>query len=167
MADTELRRLSRFAKAGVLADVLVTCLFCAPALAQTPVPGGYAPNAASGMKAGMMGPGGSFVVENGWLFYNTDKFVDSSGNEIPTRTTNGLSNRTLFGYVTERKFLGANYNPMIIMVFANKVYGIGPEINWRVQSLPGFQVKFRAGFEFGSRNNSQGTGGVLSLIYAW
>ena len=89
---------SRCTRAGARAlAVLATCLFCASALAQTPIPGGYAPNAASGMKAGIMGPGGSFFVENGWLFYNTDKFVDSSGNEIPTETTNGLSNRTTIG----------------------------------------------------------------------
>ena len=290
---------------------LVVCLFSTSALAQTPVPGGYAPNAASGMKAGVMGPGGSYFVENGWLFYKTNKFVDSRGNEIPTQTTNGLSNRTTFGFVPKFKILGANYNPMIIVVFANQVirpvpnseksfqladaiiqplalgwhagewhttlwynlyvpsgrfkagasnntgrglfshmiavsetwmqdqplpwaanlqlgyeingkqdgtnirpgdvmtieggvgkewtkgfdlgllafasfqtsqeensapvtdtskykfFGIGPEINWRLKWVAGLQARLRMGFEFNARNNSQGTGGILSILYAF
>ena len=287
------------------------CLFCASALAQTPIPGNYAPNAASGMKSGIMAPGGTRILENGTIFYNTDKFVDSGGNELPIPTTNALGNRTIIGYVTEQKIFGANYNPAIIVVFTNQVirpvpgsekdfqlgdsiiqplalgwhsgewhttasynlflptgrfnvgqsnntgkglysnlftvgttwlkdgslpwaanvqvryetfgkqddtdirpgdvmtfefgvgkeltegfdlgllafasfqtsaeensapgtdtskyefYGVGPEINWRPQSLPGFQAAVRIGFEFDSRNTSQGTGAILSLAYGF
>ena len=48
-----------------------------------------------------------------------------------------------------------------------KFYGIGSEINWRPKSLPGFQAAVRVGFEFGSRNTSQGTGAILSLSYGF
>ena len=45
--------------------------------------------------------------------------------------------------------------------------GIGPEINWRPASVPGFQVGLRAYFEFGARNSSEGVFTVLSLAYLW
>jgi hypothetical protein len=263
------------------------------------------------MKSGIMAPGGTRILENGTILYNTKKFVDSSGQELPIDTTNALGNRTIIGYVTERKFLGANYNPAIIVVFTNQVirpvpnarkdfqlgdmiiqplalgwhkgqwhttasynlfmptgrfnagapdntgkglysnmysvgttwlqdealpwavngqmrfetfgrqddtdirpgdvltvefgvgkelkegfdlgllafasfqtsreadsapgtdnskyefYGIGPEISWRPASIPGFQASVRIGFEFESRNSSQGTGMILSLAYGF
>ena len=302
---------TRRAIARLFTGVLLACSFCGLALAQTPIPGNYAPNAASGIKSGILAPGGTRILENGTLFYNTDKFVDSGGNELNIPTTNGLGNRTIIGYVTKRKFLGANYNPAIIVVFANQLirpvpgsrkdfqlgdsviqplalgwhkgewhttasyalfvpigrfnagasnntgkglysnlftvgttwlqddslpwavnatvryetfgkqddtdirpgdvmtvefglgkeltegfdlgllafasfqtsqekgsapgtdagkyefYGIGPEINWRPKSLPGFQAAVRVGFEFDSRNSSQGTGAILSLAYGF
>ena len=43
--------------------------------------------------------------------------------------------------------------------------GLGPEINWRPASLPGFQVGLRAYFEFGARNTSEGVFTVFSLAY--
>ncbi len=42
---------------------------------------------------------------------------------------------------------------------------IGPELNWRPNSLPGFQVALRSYFEFAARNSSQGIFTVLSLAY--
>ena len=263
------------------------------------------------MKSAVMPPGGTRMIENGTILYNTKEFVDSDGNELPISTTNALGNRTIIGYVTERKILGANYNPAVIVVFANQVirpvpnsekdfqlgdsviqplalgwhvgewhttasyalflptgrfnvgapnntgkglysnlftagttwlqedplpwaanvqlryetfgkqddtdirpgevmtvevgvgkevtagfdlgllafasfqtsreqgsaagtdtskyrfYGVGPEINWRPRSVPGFQAAIRVGFEFDSRNTSQGTGAILSLAYGF
>ncbi len=43
--------------------------------------------------------------------------------------------------------------------------GLGPEINWRPASLPGFQVGLRSYFEFGGRNTSEGVFTVFSLAY--
>lgn len=263
------------------------------------------------MKSGIMAPGGTRILENGTIFYNTKEFVNSDGDEIPLPTTNALGNRTIIGYVTESKILGANYNPAVIIVFSNQLirpvpnsrkdfqlgdsiiqpialgwhagewhttasynifmptgrfdvgatnntgkglysnlftvgttwlqdtplpwaanvqfryetfgkqddtdirpgdvmtlefgvgkevregfdlgllafasfqtsreegsapgtdtskyefYGVGPEINWRPASVPGFQAALRVGVEFGSRNTSQGTGAILSLAYGF
>ena len=83
--------------ARLFPGLLLGCLFCATALAQTPIPGNYAPNAASGMKSAILAPGGTRILENGTILYNTKKFVDSDGNEIPTATTNALGNRTIIG----------------------------------------------------------------------
>lgn len=305
----------RLASALSVAAYIVALAHCGfiveTAAAQTPIPGNYAPNAVNGMKAGVMPPPGTVVVENGSLFYNTRKFVDSAGNEIATSTTNAFANRTVLGYVVDFEFLGANYNPSIVFIFANQLlrpepgsekdlqfadmvvqplafgwhvnrwhvtisynfwvptgrfvagainntgkglfshmvsgavtlleesakpwaataqlryeffgkqetteirpgqvmtvefgagkevvegfdlgivgfgsfqtrsesnsppgtdtsryrfFGVGPEVNWRPHFLPGAQVAVRAGFEFGSRNTSQGIGTILSLSYAF
>jgi len=82
---------------------------------------GYAPNAVNGMKAAIMPPPGTFVLENGSLFYYTHEFVDSSGDRIPTSTTNAFANRTILGYVSNSEILGANFNPAVIPIFANQL----------------------------------------------
>ena len=296
--------------AGGLA-ILVAMLFGTATVAQTPIPGNYAPNSANGMKAAIMAPPGAVVLENGSIFYNTRKFVDSSGNEISTSTTNAFANRTILGYVPDLEILGANYNPAVVFIFANQLvcpqpgskkdlqfadmvfqplalgwhakewhatvnynffvptgrfsagainntgkglfshmlsggvtwlqdaprpwaataqiryeffgkqettdirpgqvmtvefaagkevlkgfdlgivgfasfqttresnsapgtdnsryrfFGVGPEINWRPDFLPGAQVAVRSGFEFGSRNTSKGIGTILSVSYVF
>lgn len=95
--------------------------------AQTPIPGNYAPGASAGMLAAVMAPPGTVILENGTLFYNTRKFVDSDGNKINTPTTNGLGNRTVIGYVPKFEIFGANYNPAIIITFRNQL--LRPEPN--------------------------------------
>jgi len=297
---------------AVLYGLVVGAFSTIAAQAQTPIPGNYAPNAVNGMRAAVMPPPGTRIIENGSLFYFTDEFVDSSGNRIPTATTNGFANRTIIGYVIpDFKIFGADVNPAVIPVFANQLvrpepgsrkdlqyadmviqpialgwhagewhttvsynlwlptgrftqgainntgkglyshmlsggvtwlqdgprpwaataqvryeffgkqettnirpgqvmtielaagkevfegfdlgitgfasfqttrqtgstpgtdtglyrfFGVGPEINWRPESLPGAQVSLRAGFEFGSRNTSQGIGTVLSFAYGF
>lgn len=291
--------------------MFVAMLLATAAVAQTPIPGNYAPNAASGMKAAIMPPPGTVVLENGSLFYHTRKFVNSSGDEITTSTTDAFANRTILSYVPKFNILGANYNPSVVFIFANQLvrpvpdsrkdlqfadmvfqplalgwhleewhatvsynfwaptgrftagainntgkglfshmltggvtwlekttnpwaataqvryeffgeqettdirpgqvmtvelavgkevfkgfdlgllgfasfqttkesnsppgtdtsryrfFGLGPEINWRPQFLAGAQVAVRAGFEFGSRNTSEGIGTILSLLYAF
>lgn len=42
---------------------------------------------------------------------------------------------------------------------------LGPEINWRPASLPGFQAALRSYFEFGASNTSEGLFTVLSIAY--
>ena len=42
---------------------------------------------------------------------------------------------------------------------------LGPEINWRPNFFPGFQLALRSYFEFAARNSSQGVFTVVSLAY--
>jgi hypothetical protein len=46
-----------------------------------------------------------------------------------------------------------------------RVSALGPEINWRPDFIPGFQVALRSYYEFGARNSSEGVFSVLSLAY--
>jgi hypothetical protein len=71
------------------------------------------------MKGAITPPSGSFLLENGTLFYNTREFVDGSGETIPTEVSNIVANRTIFGYVTPWKVLGGNYVPAVIVPLAN------------------------------------------------
>ena len=103
---------------GLLAG-LVTLSCSVLAHAQQPISGNYAAGAFTGMKGAVTPAPGQFVLENGTLFYNTQEFVDSDGNQLPTGTVNALANRTIFGYVTDVKILGGDYFPAVIVPFAN------------------------------------------------
>jgi hypothetical protein len=46
-----------------------------------------------------------------------------------------------------------------------RVSALGPEINWRPASIPGFQMALRSYFEFNASNTSEGVFTVLSLAY--
>ena len=48
-----------------------------------------------------------------------------------------------------------------------RAYSLGPELNWRPASAPGFQVALRSYFEFGARNTSEGVFTVLSFAYVF
>jgi hypothetical protein len=48
-----------------------------------------------------------------------------------------------------------------------RFFGVGPEFHWRPGFLPGAQVSVSTFHEFGARNTSQGTGGLLSFSYAF
>lgn len=100
---------------------LLTWVGAAPAHAQTPIPGNYAPNAFTGMKGAILPPPGTAVIENGTLFYRTREFVDGEGNTIETSASNALANRTILGYVFDFEILGANYMPAAIFVFTNQL----------------------------------------------
>ncbi|MEE9472725.1 MAG: transporter [Acidimicrobiia bacterium] len=103
----------------ILLSVVVLALAAASADAQQPISGNYPGGAVGGMKAAMIPPPGSFLLENGTLFYNTREFVDGSGETIPTETSNVVANRTIFGYATPWKILGGNYLAAVILALAN------------------------------------------------
>lgn len=117
-------------------------------LAQTPIPGNYAPNAVNGMKAAIVPPPSTVVLENGSLFYHTRKFVDSSGNEIRTSTTNAYANRTILGYVPDFTILGANYNPSVVLIFANQLVRPVPGSKKDLQLADMVFQPFSAGLAF-------------------
>ena len=94
-----------------LLTLLPGLLSVSTALAQTPIPGSYAPFTVTRLKAGIMPPPGTIVLENGSIFYDTNKFVASSGNEISTSTNETFVNRTTIGYVAPNfKNLGGDFN---------------------------------------------------------
>ncbi len=136
------RYLLHYFVAGVMALAMSL-----PVQAQQPISGNYAAGAFTGMKGMLTLPPKSVVLENDTLFYNTQDFVDSDGNTLPTDTVNALANRTIIGYVTEVKILGGDYFPAVIVPFAN--------------------VALRYYFEFGARNTSEGIFTVLSLAYVF
>jgi len=45
--------------------------------------------------------------------------------------------------------------------------GLGPEINWRPGSLPGFQATVRSYVDLGGRNTSQGVFTIFSFMYVF
>jgi hypothetical protein len=89
------------------------------AAAQQPISGNYAPGAFTGIKGALQPPAGTFVIENGTLFYATRDFVNSSGDSLPIDTVSALANRTVIGYVTDFQILGGDYFPAVILPFAN------------------------------------------------
>lgn len=48
-----------------------------------------------------------------------------------------------------------------------RAFGIGPELTWRPDFLPGAQISARSYFEFGARNTSEGIFSVISLGYVF
>ena len=61
------------------------------------------------------------------------------------------------------------HHPMrfLITVVAGLMAWVGPEINWRPTFLPGFQAGFRASWDFGARNSSQGFFSLLHFLYSF
>lgn len=98
---------------------LILKLMSQMAMAQQPISGNYAPGASTGMKSAFQPAPGTFVLENGTMFYNTRDFVDSSGDKLPISTVNSVANRTILGYVTDWKIFGGDYFPAVILPFAN------------------------------------------------
>jgi hypothetical protein len=119
----------------VFSILILLMLSSGLALAQQPISGNYAPGAFTGMKGALTPSKGSFMLENGTMFYNTREFVDSDGNSSGTATVNALANRTVFGYVPEWDVLGGRYLPAVIIPFAN--VAIRPE--------PGSEKEFQMG----------------------
>lgn len=90
------------------------------AAAQQPIPGNYAPGAATGMKGSIMAPPNTFIFENATMHFYTRDFVDSSGDQLRIPTSNALANRTILGYVFDTDILGADFFPAVIIPLANQ-----------------------------------------------
>jgi hypothetical protein len=103
--------------------------------AQTPLPSNYSPGASLTLKSGRMAPPGTTIIENGAIFYNTKKFVDSSGNALTISTTNGFANRTVISRVTNLQILGDTYNPAIVFIFRDQL----------IRPVPGSQRDMQMG----------------------
>lgn len=117
--ETMRSRLTSRSAVIVYLAALVACVWTGAVQAQQPITGNYAPGASTGMKGMVQPPAGTFVLENGTLWFRIQDFVGSDGQTVPTATSNVLANRTIFGYVTHLKILGGEYFPSIIPVFAN------------------------------------------------
>jgi len=102
--------------------VLIMILMCgAEVRSETPIPGSYAPFSVTVLRAGNLPPAGTFLLENGSVFYDTREFVDSSGETIETPTSSTFLNRTTVGYVVpEFKILGADFYPAIFVVLSDQ-----------------------------------------------
>lgn len=112
-----IRRISYLV--GILFAV-ITALELPQAAAQQPIPGNYAPGAATGMKGSIMAPPNTFIFENATMHFYTRDFVDSSGNKTSIPTSNALANRTILGYVFDTDILGADFFPAVIIPLANQ-----------------------------------------------
>ncbi|MEM6578402.1 MAG: hypothetical protein AAF678_07910 [Pseudomonadota bacterium] len=83
--------------------------YVAPALAQTPVAGNYGLGAGLSQTSAIMPPQGTRLVENGWIFYNIDRFVDDDGNDLGVGGTEVRATRLAFRYVVPGvELLGAD-----------------------------------------------------------
>ncbi len=102
--------------------LLVGLLSVSTAAAQTPITGSYATYSVTTLRAGIAPPPGTVVLENGSVFYSSDKFVDSSGNTFETPTTNVYVNRTTIGYVVPGlEILGADFFPAVFPILSDQV----------------------------------------------
>lgn len=110
--------LTRTVRTSTIVAAILLLIFCQMAGAQQPISGNYAPGASTGMKGAVQPPPGTFVFENGTMFYNTQDFINSSGDELPIPTVNAVANRTILGYVTDWKIFGGDYFPAVILPFA-------------------------------------------------
>ena len=122
-----MQRLSQARHLALLLLGLLAWVVPRPAHAQQPISGNYPAGAVGGMKAALTPSPGSFLLENGTLFYTTRDFVNGQGEPVPTETSNALANRTIFGYVTNLKILGGDYVPAVILPLANAA--LRPEPN--------------------------------------
>ncbi len=111
---------------GWLLASFLTLYFNSAALAQSLISGSYAPFTATQLKAGIMPPPGTIVLENGSIFYDTREFVDSSGKRTRTSTNETFVNRTTIGYVVpDFKILGGDFHPAVMVMFMDQA--IRPE----------------------------------------
>lgn len=129
------RRLGAVVRVTCACGILLGVLFSGSASAQTPIPGNYAPNAFTGMKAAIMAPPKTVLIENGTLFYHTREFVDGAGNITEMSASNALANRTILGYVFPFEILRADYSPAVIVVLTNQL----------LRPVPGSEKDFQIG----------------------
>ncbi len=164
---------------------LLCLAFALPAQAQSIITGSYAPASIVTMKAGIVPVPGSVVLENGSIFYDTQEFVDGSGNAIETDPSSAFINRTTLGYVPKSKFLGASFYPAFFLLLSDQPIRPVPGAERNLQlgdvaiqpialgwqsgewhTLVGWNLWLPTGrFEAGASNNT-GKGLYSNLLYA-
>lgn len=163
--------------AGILAFFIVVVMGGA-ATAQFPIAGTYGLGAGLGQTSAILPPQGTRVIENGWINYDIQRYVDDSGNNIGAPSTTVNAARLTFRYVfRDVKLLGADYSAGIVLTYRDQVlrpepglgqgYHLGDTVvtpislgwhhkNWHFQTSYTFWAptgKFEAG---GSTNTSKG-----------
>lgn len=101
---------------------LVATLIGGTAAAQFPIAGNYGLGAGLGQTSAILPPQGTRVIENGWINYKIQRYVDDSGNDIgaPTSTVNAA--RLTFRYVfRDIQILGADYSAGIVLTYRDQV----------------------------------------------
>ncbi|MES0827716.1 transporter [Ruegeria sp. SCP11] len=102
--------------------LLAGTLVCSIATAQFPIAGNYGLGAGLGQTSAILPPQGTRVIENGWINYDIQRYVDDNGNDIgaPTSTVNAA--RLTFRYVfRDVKLLGADYSAGVVLTYRNQV----------------------------------------------
>ncbi|WP_170482551.1 SphA family protein [Ruegeria arenilitoris] len=101
---------------------LIAALTGGTTAAQFPIAGNYGLGAGLGQTSAILPPQGTRVIENGWINYNIQSYVDDSGNDIgaPTSTVNAA--RLTFRYVfRDVKLLGADYSAGAVFTYRDQV----------------------------------------------
>lgn len=117
----------------LIATLLLSLLVAPAALAQSAIPGSYAPFSVTLMKSGIAPPLGTVVLENGSVFYDNRRFIDSAGNKLRVSPTDAFVNRTTFGYVPDIEVLGASFYPAAFVMFMDQTIRPVPGSNKELQ----------------------------------
>ena len=106
---------------GIVAFLAVT-LNSSSAAAQFPIAGNYGLGAGLGQTSAILPPQGTRVIENGWINYDIQRYVDDNGNDIGASTPTVNAARLTFRYVfRDVQLLGADYSAGLVLTYRDQV----------------------------------------------
>ncbi len=92
------------------------------AAAQFPIAGNYGLGAGLGQTSAVLPPQGTRVIENGWINYDIQRYVDDDGNDIGASTPTVNAARLTYRYVfREVRILGADYGAGVVLTYRDQV----------------------------------------------
>ncbi|MXU65004.1 SphA family protein [Oceanomicrobium pacificus] len=98
-----------------------------PAAAQAPIAGNYGIGAGLGQTSAILPPPGTRVIENGWIAYSIDRFVDDEGKDIGAPGGDVHAARLAFRYVFPGiEILGADYSAGLVLSYRDQVLRPAP-----------------------------------------
>ncbi|MDK3075741.1 transporter [Sedimentitalea sp. JM2-8] len=110
-----------------------------PAAAQMPIAGNYGLGAGLGQSSAILPPPGTHVIENGWIGYDIDRFVDGNGKDTGAPGVDVRATRLAFRYVVpDVTLLGGDYAPGLVLTYRDQV--LRPEPGSKTAYQPGDAV---------------------------
>ncbi len=102
--------------------IFIFLSFGCAANAQIPIAGNYGLGAGLGQTSAILPPQGTRVIENGWINYEIQRYVDENGNDIGAQSATVNAARLTFRYVfRDVKILGADYSAGIVLTYRDQV----------------------------------------------
>lgn len=97
------------------------------AKAQIPISGNYGLGGGLGQTSAIMPPQGTRIVENGWISYSIDRFVDGNGNDLGVGGTSVHAMRLAFkSVVPDVQILGGDYSYGLVLTYRDQVLRPAP-----------------------------------------
>lgn len=126
--DTSVRIAREFTCFRLLLVVALLCKGTTDVSAQSaPIAGNYGLGAGLGQTSSIMAPQGVRLIENGYISYNIERFVDEDGNDVGAPSTTVHAARVAFKYVVpDVKILGADYSAGLVLTYRDQVLRPAP-----------------------------------------